>query len=245
MAALMSSIAIASNPALHIDSVQTAAIVAIHHLHYSAAGKPILELSEWTVQGGDHCLILGPSGSGKTTLLHLLAGLLRPTAGSIKIAGQALDRLTPAELDVFRGRSMGIVFQSLHLIAALSVADNLRLAPYLAGLPRNDEWLFQVLNSLGLTDKVHTLPNRLSQGEAQRVAIARAVINQPALILADEPTSALDDRNCERVLNLLQDQAEACGATLIVATHDSRVKAHFKRRLELNDTGTNRLAPND
>jgi putative ABC transport system ATP-binding protein len=125
------------------------------------------------------------------------------------------------------------VLQRLHLIGALTVRDNLRLARYLAGLPPEPDRIDGLLADLGLATLVEARPARLSQGEAQRAAIARAVVNRPHLILADEPTSALDDRNCEAVLGLLLAQAEDCGATLVVATHDARLRAHFADRLEL------------
>ena len=182
----------------------------------------------WTVAAGQHSLILGPSGSGKSTLLHLIAGLLRPSRGRVLVAGQDLATLTPAELDAFRGRMIGIVLQRLHLIPALTVRDNLRLARTLARLPPDPPRIDALIADLGLGALAAARPSQLSQGEAQRVAIARAVVNHPALILADEPTSALDDANCETVLALLRAQAEASGATLVIATHDARLKAHLR-----------------
>ncbi len=217
-----------------VQATDSAPIIAIRHLRYEIGGKTILELPEWNVR--EHCLILGPSGSGKTTLLHLIAGFLKPTQGQVSVAGQPLDALTPAALDAFRGRHIGVVFQTLHLMAALDVADNLRLAQYLAGLPQDFGRVREVLAELGIQDKANTRPNSLSQGEAQRVAIARAVINRPSLILADEPTSALDDGSCAQVMELLRGRAEECGATLVVATHDNRIKQELDRRLELSRT---------
>ena len=151
------------------------------------------------------------------------------------VAGQDLGALTPAELDAFRGRMVGIVLQRLHLIPALTVRDNLRLARTLARLPPDPQRLDTLLADLGLAALAGARPRQLSEGEAQRVAIARAVVNRPALILADEPTSALDDANCAAVLALLRAQAETSGATLVIATHDARLKPHFRHRLELPD----------
>ena len=196
-------------------------------------GRTVLDLPEWEVWSGGHCLVLGPSGCGKTTLLNLVACLLQPTAGSIFIAGRDMAAMKQNERDVFRGRHVGIVFQTLHLVGALSVADNLHLARYLAGLPRDENRVERVLDSLGLADKARARPRTLSQGEAQRVAIARAVVNEPTVILADEPTSALDDANADLVLDLLTNQAAQHGATLIVATHDRRNRNRFAVRLEL------------
>jgi putative ABC transport system ATP-binding protein len=209
------------------------AIIEIRALRHEIGGRLILALPEWSVRAGQHSLIRGPSGSGKTTLLHLIAGLLRPTAGSVTVAGQELGALGPAAVDAFRGRHVGIVFQTLHLVSALTVAGNLRLARNLAGLPPDEDRILHVLRSLGVRERADARPRDLSQGEAQRVAIARAVINGPTLILADEPTSALDDRSAATVLDLLLEQAAACGATVVIGTHDGRVQERFARRLDL------------
>jgi putative ABC transport system ATP-binding protein len=210
-----------------------APVVEVQDLLQRFGGRTVLELRHWAIAAGRHCLVVGPSGSGKSTLLHLIAGLLSPSRGKIVIAGEELTRLPPAALDAWRGRRIGIVLQRLHLIGALTVRDNLRLARYFAGLPPDPERIESLLADLDLAAVTGGRPARLSQGEAQRAAIARAVVNRPDLILADEPTSALDDRNCEAVLDLLLGQAKASGATLVVASHDARLKAHFADRLEL------------
>jgi putative ABC transport system ATP-binding protein len=220
-------------PAAAPDAEIGQAVLSAADLAQSYGARTVLELRKWTVHAGQHSIVLGPSGCGKTTLLHLIAGLLRPSRGRIRVAGQDLSALAPAELDGFRGKNIGIVLQRLHLIRALTVKDNLRLAQSLAGLPVRAERIEHLLFELGIAALATARPDRLSQGEAQRVAIARAVINRPALILADEPTSALDDGNAETVLRLLLTQAEASGATLLIATHDGRLKAHFAHRLEL------------
>ena len=208
-------------------------VLALDGLARAYGLRTVVAIPAWTVAAGEHSLILGPSGSGKSTLLHLIAGLLHPSHGRVLVAGQDLAKLTTAELDAFRGRMIGIVLQRLHLIPALTVRDNLRLARTLARLPPDPARIDSLLAKLGLAALAGVRPSRLSEGEAQRVAIARAVINHPALILADEPTSALDDVNCQTVLALLRAQAEASGATLVIATHDARLKAHFGHRLEL------------
>jgi putative ABC transport system ATP-binding protein len=208
-------------------------VLVLDGLARAYGARTVVAIPSWTVGAGQHSLILGPSGSGKSTLLHLIAGLLRPSRGRILVAGQDLERLRPAELDGFRGKIIGIVLQRLHLIPALTVRDNLRLARTLARLPLDSLSINALIADLGLSALAGARPSRLSQGEAQRVAIARAVVNHPALILADEPTSALDDANCDAVLALLHVQAEASGATLVIATHDARLKPHFRHRLEL------------
>jgi putative ABC transport system ATP-binding protein len=196
-------------------------------------GRVVLEIPVWSVAPGEHCLVLGPSGCGKSTLLHLIAGLLRPSAGKIAVAGRDLASLRPSEMDALRGRRIGIVLQSLHLIGALTAEGNLRLARSLAGLPPDPGRIAALLAGLGIAHLAAVRPARMSQGERQRLAIARAVVNRPELVLADEPTSALDDANCEAVLDLLLEQADAAGATLVIATHDARLAPRFGHRLQL------------
>jgi putative ABC transport system ATP-binding protein len=192
-----------------------------------------LRLAEWKVAQGERWLVLGRSGSGKTTLLHVIAGLIRPTEGEVEVAGENLCRLEGARLDRWRATSVGIVLQALHLVKHLSVRDNLRLAQYLAKAPQDDKRIDDTLGALGVGAKSARRPSELSQGEQQRVAIARAVVNRPKLVLADEPTANLDDAAAAAVVELLAEQAARQGATLVVATHDARVKGKFRERLEL------------
>jgi len=195
--------------------------------------KQVLALGRFEAAAGEHWLVLGASGSGKTTFLNLAAGLLRPSEGAIEVDGQPVGDLDGAALDRWRGRSVGIVPQKLHLISSLTVLQNLLLAPYLADLPGDDDRALGLLENFGLKDKAAAKPQQLSHGQAQRVAIARAVMNRPKLLLADEPTANLDDANCALALDILEAQARQCGATLIVATHDQRAKQRFEKRLEL------------
>jgi putative ABC transport system ATP-binding protein len=196
-------------------------------------GGQSIEFGDWRSDAGERWLLSGPSGSGKTTAIHLLAGVLSPSEGRIAVCGQDLGVLSGAALDRFRGRHVGIVFQRLHLIAALDVRRNLVLARSLAGLPADEARIEEVLERLALSAKARSRPESLSGGEAQRLAIARAVLNRPALLLADEPTASLDDANAARVLDLLFAEAQSCGATLVVASHDARAAARFERRREL------------
>lgn len=186
---------------------------------------------------GEHWLLLGQSGSGKTTLLHLLAGLRRPTSGQIHIKDTDISRLSGAELDRFRGQHIGLVFQRSHFLRALSVRDNLATAQQLAGLPVDYQRIRTLLEQLNVSHKLHQRPDQLSVGEQQRVDIARAIINQPAIILADEPTSALDDVNAEQVIQLLQQQAAAVDATLLIVTHDNRLKGVLDKQVVLEGVG--------
>lgn len=202
-------------------------------VHHRFGDQPALDIGRWEVGQGEHWLVIGPSGSGKTTLLHLLAGILRPSRGQVSVAGQDLGALSAAALDRFRGRHVGIVLQRLHLVASLTVARNLMLAQYCAGLAQDRARVDGVLDDLGLAGKADAYPHELSHGQAQRVAVARAVLNRPELILADEPTSNLDDANCAQAIELLEGQARHCGATLLIATHDGRLKARFERQMTL------------
>lgn len=181
----------------------------------------------------DHLLLLGNSGTGKTTLLHLLAGLLKPQTGKVSIQGQNIAALSGKDLDHFRGEHIGIVYQTAHFVDSLSVEDNLLLPQFLTRKKQDREKAKRVLDRLQLGQKLKSSPKNLSIGEKQRVAIARALMNSPALILADEPTSALDDQNAEEVILLLEEQSALEGASLVIVTHDQRLKDRFSKRVEL------------
>lgn len=178
-------------------------------------------------------LILGRSGTGKTTLLHLLALLLKPESGSVVINNTDLTRLNAAETAAFRAANVGIVYQKPHFVSALSVVDNLLLANYLGNKPQDRGRARQLAEQLGFADHLDKKTTQISQGEQQRVSIARAVMNHPGVILADEPTSNLDDENCTRVVALLREQSEQIGASLIVVTHDQRLKDIIPNRVQL------------
>jgi putative ABC transport system ATP-binding protein len=208
-------------------------MLEIRDLRHEYNRRTVLSIPAWEVPKGEASLVIGPSGSGKSTLIGAIAGLVTPTAGSVKVAGEEVTSLRAVKRDAFRARHIGLVPQALHLISVLDVRGNLRLARRLAGLAPDEAWLEACLARLGIAQLAGHKAANLSVGEAQRVAIARAVVAKPALILADEPTSALDDANCERALQLLLDQAAACGATLVIATHDRRIRDSFSRRLEL------------
>ena len=203
-------------------------------LKYSYEGQTILEFPDIHCRAGEHWLLLGQSGSGKTTLLHLLGGLLSPHSGTLNVAGRDLGQLSRSALDKFRGRHIGIIFQEPHFVRALTVQQNLALAQHLAGLPVDHDRIGELLAHLLVDHKLKAKPDALSVGERQRVAIARALVNQPDIILADEPTSALDDVNCHEVINLLEKEAGEVGATLLVVTHDKRLKDQFEHRINLS-----------
>ena len=205
-------------------------LTAVRH-RYGA--REVLKIDRFEAAAGEHWLVLGPSGCGKTTLLHIISGLLRASEGDVRVGGQSLAALSGAALDRWRGRALGVVPQKLHLVASLSVLENLLLAQFLAGMSEDVQRARAVLEQVHLGERAAARPPQLSHGEAQRVSVARATVNRPKILIADEPTSNLDDANCERALDLLQAQATECGATLLIATHDQRARARFENRLEL------------
>jgi ABC-type lipoprotein export system ATPase subunit len=209
-------------------------MIKVKSLSYCYHKDKKITFQDFTVNTGEQWLLLGESGSGKTTLLHLLGGLLTSQEGVIEVNGTDITTLSESELDHFRGKHYGFVFQKNHLISALTVEKNLLMAPFLSGLKQDQERVMEVLGRLGLSDKKNSRIQELSQGQAQRVAIARAALNRPSVILADEPTSALDDKSCDKVITLLLDLASQNKSTLVIATHDKRLKDKFNNQLVLS-----------
>ena len=200
-------------------------------------GNDVLRLDEFVLEPETNVLIVGPSGCGKTTLLHLIAGLLVPTHGSVVVDGQDLAALSPALRDRFRGRHIGIVLQQFHLLPTLTAMQNLLVAQSIAGLPVDRAAAHAVLKALDVDDRVDAYPHQLSVGQQQRVAIARALVNRPKLLLADEPTSNLDDVTCAAVADLLLTATQRHAVSLVIATHDSRLKSKIPRQLALPSRG--------
>lgn len=199
--------------------------------HYNSG--PDLAFPDIHCKRGEHWLLLGQSGSGKTTLLNLLAGLRTPKSGTILVGDTAINQLSASKLDQFRGQHIGIIFQQSHFIRALTVEENLQLAQKLAGLKIDSNKIKTMLDRLNIGHKLKSKTKDLSVGEQQRVAIARALINEPFVILADEPTSALDDVNTSQVIQLLKEQAQVANATLVIVTHDNRLKVQFEKQIQL------------
>jgi putative ABC transport system ATP-binding protein len=200
-------------------------------------GKRFARLPDIALAPGQSLAVTGPSGSGKSTALLALAGVRAPFAGTITIEGLDLWKLGRSARDGFRGRRIGLVFQSHHLVDALTVAANVRLAAQCAGHPFYQPGRLEaMLEHLGLSSIRNQRADRISQGQAQRVAVARALLNRPAIVLADEPTSALDDDNCHRLMALLAQTAAAEKAALIIATHDRRVLGAVARTIEMEAT---------
>lgn len=208
-------------------------MITIDNLSFGYSNHKILSIPHLEVKESEHLLVLGSSGSGKTTLLHIMGGLLAPKQGKVVIGETDIYRLTGSQRDKYRGQNIGLIFQKAHLISALTVQDNLLLSQYLADMTQDKGRIKEVLGELGLAEKSKKKVRELSQGEQQRVTIARALLNRPRIILADEPTASLDDRNAEKVIELLKSQAAHYKASLLIATHDQRVKDQFELQLNL------------
>ncbi len=208
-------------------------MLSTEQLTYTYDGQNSLAFPDIKCGKGEHWLLLGQSGSGKTTLLHLLGGMRTPKSGKVKVGDTVMNTLPTSQLDTFRGQNIGIIFQESHFVRSLNVEENLLLAQQLAGAKADRSRIKMLLERLNIGHKINAKTSDLSVGEQQRVAIARALVNQPKVILADEPTSALDDQNTSEVLKLLREQAQVAEATLLIVTHDNRLKTEFEQRIEL------------
>lgn len=182
---------------------------------------------------GETLLITGKSGTGKTTLLHILSGILKPKSGEVVVGSTHIEQLSDKELDQFRGKNIGLVLQQSHFIASLSVLENIEFSSWLSDKAQKIEKATSLLKELGLEDQLYKKPSQLSIGQQQRVSIARALINEPTLFLADEPTSSLDDENAEIVSDLLSNLSKQYKASLIIVTHDQRLKDKFAKVVTL------------
>ena len=206
-------------------------------MQLSSGGRrlTILDGIALDVETGEVCAITGPSGSGKSTLLGLLAGLDRPTAGSIVVAGAELTRLDEDGLARFRRETLGYVFQSFHLIPTLTAAENVAVPLEIAGLPGALARARELLDEVGLAGRTHHYPAALSGGEQQRAAVARAVALRPKLLLADEPTGNLDSATGAQIIELLVALNRKRGSTLVFVTHDQALARHAGRIVRLRD----------
>ena len=202
----------------------------VENLKFKYDNQIVFDNQNFTINRGQKLLIHGPSGCGKTTLINLMSGLLQSQFGKIIFENEDLFELSENQLDKLRAKNFGFVFQRLYLINYLNVEQNIQLA----NISSNSSDMNSLIEELGLLDKRKSKIIELSVGEAQRVAIARAIVSKPKVIFADEPTSALDDNNSEKVMKLLFAQAEKNNTTLIVSSHDSRIKKKFSNSLELN-----------
>jgi len=222
-----------------VESSSSCAIETINLNMTYRSGKvdvPALQNVNVSVERGEFVAVVGPSGCGKSTLLHLLGGLMQPTGGSVILDGIDISKLTDSERTAIRRKKIGYVFQRFNLLPTLSAKGNIELAKKIQGngyLSPNG--VDQILDMLGLANKINFRPAELSGGEQQRVAIARAVINRPAIILADEPTGSLDSRNSRIVLQVLRDLNEKLSQTIVMITHDPEAASTANRVIEMKD----------
>jgi putative ABC transport system ATP-binding protein len=218
----------ASEPIIELSDV---------YLHLASAGGEvnILRGLDLSVAAGETIGVVGPSGSGKSTMMMVIAGLERPTSGSVRVAGNDLPELSEDELALFRRRSVGIVFQAFHLVPTMTAIENVAVPLEFARMEDAFEKAKASLETVGLGHRLAHYPSQLSGGEQQRVAIARAFATEPDLLLADEPTGNLDGETGEQVINVLFDLAERNGTTLLLITHDPAIARRCSRVVQLRD----------
>ena len=207
----------------------------IKTLHGGGHKVEILKSIDLTIPTGQFIAITGHSGSGKTTLLSLIAGLDAPTDGKINIDGQDITKLNEDELALLRGNRFGFIFQNFHLIPTLTALENVVLSLELNNTPGATKKSENLLNTVGLGNRLNHYPAQLSGGEQQRLSIARAFVNEPDIILADEPTGNLDSKNSDHIMNLIQELHQIKQATIILVTHESQVANQSQRILTLED----------
>ncbi len=188
-----------------------------------------------SVNKGEFLSIVGTSGSGKSTLLHMLGGLDRPTEGKVIIDGKDIFSLKDEELTIFRRRKIGFVFQAFNLVPVMSVYENIVLPIELDGEKPNQELVNEIINTLGLSEKLKAYPSQLSGGQQQRVAIARALASAPAIILADEPTGNLDSKTTQDVMGLLKVTSQKFGQTIVMITHNDEIAQLADRSIRIED----------
>lgn len=177
----------------------------------------------FTVEQGEFVAVVGTSGSGKSTLLHMMGGLDNPTSGSVIVRGEELAKKNDEELTIFRRRNIGFIFQNYNLVPVLNVYENIVLPVELDGNKVDKKFMKEVVQMLGLEDKLNNMPNNLSGGQQQRVAIARALVSKPAIVLADEPTGNLDSRTSSDVLGLLKVTSQKFHQTIVMITHNNEI----------------------
>jgi putative ABC transport system ATP-binding protein len=184
---------------------------------------------------GGFAAIMGPSGSGKSTLMHILAGLDRPTSGTVVIDGRDITKMDDGELTQLRRDRIGFVFQFFNLVPVLNAEENMVLPLSIAGRRPERAWVEQLMETVGIADRATHRPAELSGGQQQRVALARALVSRPAVVFADEPTGNLDSRTSEEVLTLLRRAVDEFGQSVVMVTHDEQAASHADRRIELVD----------
>jgi putative ABC transport system ATP-binding protein len=189
----------------------------------------------FSVEKGEFVAIVGSSGSGKSTLLHLLGGVDRPTEGTVQIEGEDIYKLNDDKLAIFRRRQVGLIYQFYNLIPVLNVRENITLPCELDGKEVDETALGELLEVLGLTNRINHLPNQLSGGQQQRVSIGRALMNRPAIVLADEPTGNLDSRSSDEIVELLKLSNQKFHQTIVMITHNLEIAKLADRILQIED----------
>lgn len=187
------------------------------------------------INQGEFVAIIGASGSGKSTLLNMIGGLDNPTSGEVQIGGKEIGNMNADELTVFRRRNIGFIFQNYNLIPVLNVLENITLPIELDGKSPDESFITEIIDILGLKEKIYKMPSQLSGGQQQRVAIARALANKPSIILADEPTGNLDSVTSEEVLGLMKKMSEQFHQTIVMITHDPNIASKADRTIKISD----------
>ncbi|MEJ7788851.1 MAG: ABC transporter ATP-binding protein [Thermoleophilaceae bacterium] len=220
-------------------STLTSSIVAATDLHrrYGEGDAAVDALDGVSVafEQGKFAAIMGPSGSGKSTLMHILAGLDRPTGGSVQIDGTEISELDDAALTELRRDKLGFIFQFFNLLPVLTAEENIRLPLSIAGVEPDKEWIDRLVGIVGLGDRLTHRPSELSGGQQQRVAVARALASRPAVVFADEPTGNLDSKASDEVLGLLRQSVDEFGQTVVMVTHEAHAAAYADRLVLLRD----------
>jgi len=188
-----------------------------------------------SIEKGEFVAIVGASGSGKSTLLHVLGSVDKPTAGKVLVDGEDISKLNPTKSAIFRRRKVGLVYQFYNLIPTLTVRKNILMPLLLDKRKVNEEYFEQVVNQLGIADKLEAMPNQLSGGQQQRVAIARALIYRPAILLADEPTGNLDRKNSKEIIEMLKISNRNLEQTILLITHDEKIALEADRIITIED----------
>lgn len=214
-------------------------ILKVEHLvkQYGKGDNAVLAVNDisFSVEQGEFVAIVGSSGSGKSTLLHLLGGVDRPTSGKVYIQGEDICSLNSDKIAIFRRRQVGLIYQFYNLIPILNVKENITLPCELDGRTPDKSELDELINTLGLKDRVSHLPNQLSGGQQQRVSIGRALINHPAILLADEPTGNLDSRSSDEIVELLKLSNQKYNQTIVMITHNLEIAKIADRILRIED----------
>lgn len=214
-------------------------ILKVEHLvkQYGKGDNAVLAVNDisFSVEQGEFVAIVGSSGSGKSTLLHLLGGVDRPTSGKVYIQGEDIYSLNSDKIAIFRRRQVGLIYQFYNLIPILNVKENITLPCELDGRTPDKSELDELINTLGLKDRVTHLPNELSGGQQQRVSIGRALINHPAILLADEPTGNLDSRSSDEIVELLKLSNQKYKQTIVIITHNLEIAKIADRILRIED----------